>query len=241
VFARDFRGKRARANAVLRVRPNIGANDGVLQLVVNTRNGCGIAAGSDILCDFGEHYVPTSVPSSMGPAGKRFRGALDVLVARQLEMRDDVGMASNGAIDGAGSDGAAAAAAQAVIAAAKVTAAATAAKTAAAIAAALAAATATAATAAAAAESGAGGGRPSGGPTGALEAEVVVLENDQHTIVVDKDQRLVIRSKATKNAKVAPKTVLRLVTAPGLDVCRCVLASSGSVCSEYSIHLLLFS
>jgi hypothetical protein len=37
-YARDFRGKRARANAFLRVRPNIGANDGVLQLVVNTRN-----------------------------------------------------------------------------------------------------------------------------------------------------------------------------------------------------------
>jgi hypothetical protein len=154
-----------------------------------------------------------------------------------LEAREDDTLSGIGAIAGAGTDGAAAAAAQAATAAAKADATAAAA---AALAATAAAAT-TAAAAAAAAGSGAGGGRPSGGPTGALEAEVVVLENDQHTIVVDKDQRLVIRSKATKNAKVAPKTVLRLVTAPGLDVCRCVLASSGSVCSEYSIHLLLFS
>jgi hypothetical protein len=215
-YARDFRGKRARANAFLRVRPNIGANDGVLQLVVNTRNGCGIAAGSDILCDFGENYTPTSVPTSMLAGGKRFRGALDIVVARQLEAREADTLSGIGAVAGAGSDAAAAAAVQAASAAAAAKAMA-AAKAEAAAAAAVTAAAAAAATAAAAAAggAGAGSGRPSGGAVGALQDEVMVVENDQHTLVVDKNQRLVIRSKATKNSKVAPKTVLRLVTAPG--------------------------
>ena len=230
-YARDFRGKRARANAFLRVRPNIGANDGVLQLVVNTRNGCGIAAGSDILCDFGEHYMPTSVPSSMLAGGKRFRGALDVIVRRQLESREAITLTGIGAIDGVGIEGASVP--QVATAAAKADVIAAAAATTAAAAA--------AATAEAAAGSGAPGGRPGAGSTAPLEGEVLVVENDQHTIVVDKSQRIVIRSKAAKNTKVAPKTVLRLVTATGFDECRCVLESCDSMCSEYSILLLLCS
>ena len=114
-----------------------------------------------------------------------------------------------GAIDGDGIEGALVP--QVAIAAAKADV----------IAAATTAAAAAAATAEAAAGSGAPGGRPGGGSTAPLEGEVLIVENDQHTIVVDKSQRIVIRSKAAKTTKLAPKTVLRLVTATGFDECRC--------------------
>ena len=47
--------------------------------------------------------------------------------------------------------------------------------------------------------------------------EVTVADTDDHTLLIDKQQRFVIRPKGMKNAKLAPKTVLRLLTACGLD------------------------
>lgn len=84
MFIPDFRGKKGRANVTLRITPSLGANDGFLSFVAQTRNACGIAAGSPILCDFGESYRQTHGDPASSPA-KRFRGALDVLVAKQWQ------------------------------------------------------------------------------------------------------------------------------------------------------------
>ena len=85
MFIRDFRGKKARPNAVLKFSPGKGCNDGVLSFVVATRNACGIAAGGAILADFGESFRPHVVDSVPSAAAKRFRGALDVVFHKQLE------------------------------------------------------------------------------------------------------------------------------------------------------------
>jgi len=84
MFIPDFRGKKGRPNVTLEVSPGEGANDGFLSFVVHTRNACGIAAGSPILCDFGESYRQTTGDPSCS-AAKRFRGSLDLLVSKQWQ------------------------------------------------------------------------------------------------------------------------------------------------------------
>ena len=84
MFIRDFRGKRQRPNAAIEISTSKGANDGFINFAVQTRNGVGIAAGSPIVVDYGEHYKPTAVNTDSAPA-KRFRGAIDVVFARQMD------------------------------------------------------------------------------------------------------------------------------------------------------------
>ena len=49
-------------------------------MIVHTRNGCGIAAGSALFADFGDDYV-APMPLQSSPA-KRFKGALDAWLAQ---------------------------------------------------------------------------------------------------------------------------------------------------------------
>lgn len=70
---------RKQANARIRVRPSRGPNDGFLELTVSTHNGQGIAAGREILVDFGAARAYFQEPPT-----KRFKGALDAVLARQM-------------------------------------------------------------------------------------------------------------------------------------------------------------
>ena len=63
-------GKRRKANVAIRCKPECGPNDGFLELVTKSQNGCGIAADGELLCDFGEEFTPHSADAST-PA-KRF-------------------------------------------------------------------------------------------------------------------------------------------------------------------------
>ena len=84
---RDYRGVRKHPNVLVRVHPEVGPNDGFVKIMVRTHNGCGIAAGSEIVADFGEGYVPSTVPVT--PAAKRFRGALDLFFEKKVEDLDE--------------------------------------------------------------------------------------------------------------------------------------------------------
>ena len=84
---RDFRGVRKHPNVILRANPNIGPNDGFLEVIVRTHNGCGIAAGSEIVADLGENYVPASVPATS--AAKRFKGSLDIFFEKQMKRTEE--------------------------------------------------------------------------------------------------------------------------------------------------------
>jgi hypothetical protein len=77
----DFRGVRKFPNVVVKIAPEKGPNDGFLYCTVSTHNGCGIAAGSFIVANFGEGYG--SQNSSSYPAAKRFRGALQAVFEQQ--------------------------------------------------------------------------------------------------------------------------------------------------------------
>ena len=75
---KDYRGLRKRPNVAFRARPERGANDGFLEVVVSTPNAVGIGANSEIVANFGEHYVPSS--EVYNPSAKKFKGALDLLL-----------------------------------------------------------------------------------------------------------------------------------------------------------------
>jgi len=77
----DFRGIRKWANCAFVARPELGPNDGFLSVHVRTHNGCGLAAGSEVLLDLGERYVPMSALND--PPAKKFKGALDLLLNKQ--------------------------------------------------------------------------------------------------------------------------------------------------------------
>ena len=78
----DFRSVRKFANVAIMAFPSEGAQDGFLQIKARTHNGCGIAAGATLCCDFGERYVAASA-GDIQPA-KRFRGALEVFFPSRL-------------------------------------------------------------------------------------------------------------------------------------------------------------
>ena len=90
---RDFRdmspdakaSKLRKPNAMIRVKPEKGANDGFLTVVVCTHNGCGVGAGSGVTLDYGDQYVSALVPDA--PAAKRFKGALETFWAKQIADR----------------------------------------------------------------------------------------------------------------------------------------------------------
>ena len=69
-------------NACMRARPSVGPNDGFLELIVRTHNGHGIAAGREIVLDFGAARAHSLDPNA-SPT-KRFKGALDDLLAKQM-------------------------------------------------------------------------------------------------------------------------------------------------------------
>ena len=77
---------RKRANVVLRVNPQKGANDGLIQLVVHTPNGSGVAAGGELLIYCGPDYVAPSTTLEVTSPAKRFKGRLDVMLAEQQKM-----------------------------------------------------------------------------------------------------------------------------------------------------------
>ena len=79
----DFRGFRKWSNCAFRVNPAAGANDHFLTLIVQTHNGCGVAAGSEIMADLGEGFVPGSGNVGDRPLSKKFKGALDAMFEKQ--------------------------------------------------------------------------------------------------------------------------------------------------------------
>lgn len=92
----DFRtAGRHHPNVRIRVQPGLGPNDGFLELIARTHNGQGIAAGREVLLDFGARYTPTIAPDG-GPI-KRFRGALDALLEKQAASFANVDNAPSGA------------------------------------------------------------------------------------------------------------------------------------------------
>ena len=70
----DYRTVRKFPNVALVATPSEGAKDGFLAMRVRTHNGCGVAVGAVLCCDFGERYVSATAGDTQ-PA-KRFRGAL---------------------------------------------------------------------------------------------------------------------------------------------------------------------
>ena len=73
-----------RANVRFECAPGAGANDGFLFVRVVTRNGVGIAAGSELVADFGPEY--TTAKAGEGSLQKKFKGALDALFQSQKKM-----------------------------------------------------------------------------------------------------------------------------------------------------------
>ena len=90
----DYRTVRKFANVSIIVVPSDGPQDGFLQMKARTHNGCGIASGATLCCDFGERYVAAS-GGDIQPA-KRFRGALEVFFAEQAAAAAAVAEASEG-------------------------------------------------------------------------------------------------------------------------------------------------
>ena len=80
----DFRGIRKYPNCTFRASAEAGPNDRFLKLMVQTHNGCGVAAGSEVVADFGEKYVPAGATDA-SPA-KKFKGSLDLLLDKQKAM-----------------------------------------------------------------------------------------------------------------------------------------------------------
>ena len=88
---------RKHPNVVMHVDVSSGFNDGLLTLVVKTRNKCGVAPGSALLMNFGMDYDHAAVGAAIGqPDPKRAKGLLDQYFSR-------LGPAeSHGGADGAG-------------------------------------------------------------------------------------------------------------------------------------------
>ena len=97
----DYRNVRKFPNCELRARPACGPNDGFLELIARTHNGCGIGALSDLTPDLGEDYVKGAVPGTT-PA-KKIKGALDNWIEKNTRL-DPVFGVSDGE-DGEGKEG----------------------------------------------------------------------------------------------------------------------------------------
>ena len=70
----DYRGIRKWANAAIVPQPNCGPNDGFLIVRVQTHNGCGLAAGAEVLLDLGERYIPGNALHD--PPAKKIQGRI---------------------------------------------------------------------------------------------------------------------------------------------------------------------
>ena len=70
-------------NTVLHPDPGSGPNDGLLTLVVKTRNKCGIAQGTPLVLNYGSEYDHDAVAATVAQvAPKRLRGMLDQYFAK---------------------------------------------------------------------------------------------------------------------------------------------------------------
>ena len=218
----DYRGFRKNSNCSFRISPEAGANDDFISLVVQTHNGCGVAAGSEIMADLGEGFVPGVVAEK--PPSKKFKGALDALFEKQLlEAGED---ASNGldaaksagvaeaqagaaaASAGTATDSTASAAGTATAAGAGAAGAATASATGAAAAAGAAAAGAAAAGAATDSAAGAATGAASGSGAQSAAGTATCLGSHNGLNVMFKANKVTVCNTTKTNTKVPPNSVL---------------------------------
>ena len=66
-------------NAILVVDTSAGVNDGLVNLVVRTRNKCGVAPGTPLVINYGMEYDHEGVGAVVGqPDPKRARGLLQM-------------------------------------------------------------------------------------------------------------------------------------------------------------------
>ena len=77
-YVNDFQNIRKTANAKFVFTPNMGFNDGALQLVIATRNGAGVGKGAPLLADYGEDF-DKDLADTQAPPSKKLKGALDIL------------------------------------------------------------------------------------------------------------------------------------------------------------------
>ena len=70
--------KRTHSNCRFAIRPQCGPNDGFIQLVVDTHNGCGVGAHSVLAADFGERWQAST--SGTGTAATRFKSVMNMLL-----------------------------------------------------------------------------------------------------------------------------------------------------------------
>ena len=66
-------GNRRKADVAIRCKPECEPNDGFLELVTKSQNGCGIAANGELLRDFKEELTPHSASAT----AKHFNGAIE--------------------------------------------------------------------------------------------------------------------------------------------------------------------
>ena len=215
----DYRTVRKFANVSIVAVPSDGPQDGFLQMKARTHNGCGIASGATLCCDFGERYVAASA-GDIQPA-KRFRGSLEVFFSEQAAAAAAVAEASEGPASPART--------AATASAAKTAATASPAKTAA-TAAATAATAATTATVAistppkAKVPAKAGSSTTASGAvatvaaaSGSAGGSKTVLANSGDWELATSGGHLLLTNRTMQNKRVMPKTVLHLFTKGTVD------------------------
>ena len=84
--------KRKHSNITLHLDLAQGANDGLLKVIVATRNKCGVAAGSPLVMDYGMEYDHDIVAEQVAATGrdpKRLKGLLDNYFAKLSAVASD--------------------------------------------------------------------------------------------------------------------------------------------------------
>ena len=93
-YVQHYNGIRKAPNAELVFRHEHGFNNAKadapasLTLSAHGRNGAGIASGSEIVIDYSSHFEFMTA-DDLGPDGKRFKGSLGAIFARQEEERNE--------------------------------------------------------------------------------------------------------------------------------------------------------
>ena len=84
--------KKKHSNITLHLDLAQGANDGLLKVIVATRNKCGVAAGSPLVMDYGMEYDHDIVAEQVAATGrdpKRLKGLLDNYFAKLSAVASD--------------------------------------------------------------------------------------------------------------------------------------------------------
>lgn len=87
-------GNKKQSNVALQLDLAQGANDGLLKVIVATRNKCGVAAGSPLVIDYGMEYDHDIVAEQVAATGrdpKRLKGLLDKYFTKLGERVPDGG------------------------------------------------------------------------------------------------------------------------------------------------------